>query len=503
VLIVLLGFFYYKTVASYFSLVSIGLIAFVAVSQFAPIILGGIFWKGATKTGALVGLISGFTIWLFSLILPSLLTDTSGQYINIFIAGFFDFFAHFKIQGFDDISNTAFWSIVINSLLYFVISMYTELTPSEAKQALLFVDVFKYSTKEGQSVLWKGKARNEHLIELLVSFIGSMQAKEELEDFARKNNIDLKDVTADPKLVSYVENTISSIIGTSTARMLVASITKEEVVSIDEILEVLKRSQKIVEDNQELKIKTQQLEKLSKELRNTNEKLQKSDTIKNEFLTTVTHEIRTPLTSIKALTEIIYDNEDLGFDQKKIFLNTIIDETDRLSRLVNQVLDLEKYESGKHKLLKKNIDIPNLIDTVFLRMEELAKERNVKLKSFIHKEIKDFKADEDKLIQLLINLLSNAIKFSRPEKGWVLLTVDTSKNNVIFTVEDNGVGIPQEMQSRIFEKFYQADNQDSIKEKGSGLGLSISKKIVEIHKGNVKLESMPDKGTKVMVGFPY
>ena len=503
VLIVLLGFFYYKTVASYFSLVSIGLIAFVAVSQFAPIILGGIFWKGATKTGALVGLISGFTIWLFSLILPSLLTDTSGQYINIFIAGFFDFFAHFKIQGFDDISNTAFWSIVINSLLYFVISMYTELTPSEAKQALLFVDVFKYSTKEGQSVLWKGKARNEHLIELLVSFIGSMQAKEELEDFARKNNIDLKDVTADPKLVSYVENTISSIIGTSTARMLVASITKEEVVSIDEILEVLKRSQKIIEDNQELKIKTQQLEKLSKELRNTNEKLQKSDTIKNEFLTTVTHEIRTPLTSIKALTEIIYDNEDLGFDQKKIFLNTIIDETDRLSRLVNQVLDLEKYESGKHKLLKKNIDIPNLIDTVFLRMEELAKERNVKLKSFIHKEIKDFKADEDKLIQLLINLLSNAIKFSRPEKGWVLLTVDTSKNNVIFTVEDNGVGIPQEMQSRIFEKFYQADNQDSIKEKGSGLGLSISKKIVEIHKGNVKLESMPDKGTKVMVGFPY
>jgi signal transduction histidine kinase len=136
-------------------------------------------------------------------------------------------------------------------------------------------------------------------------------------------------------------------------------------------------------------------------------------------------------------------------------------------------------------------------------MEELAKERNVKLKSFIHKEIKDFKADEDKLIQLLINLLSNAIKFSRPEKGWVLLTVDTSKNNVIFTVEDNGVGIPQEMQSRIFEKFYQADNQDSIKEKGSGLGLSITKKIVEIHKGNVKLESMPDKGTKVMVGFPY
>jgi two-component system phosphate regulon sensor histidine kinase PhoR len=136
-------------------------------------------------------------------------------------------------------------------------------------------------------------------------------------------------------------------------------------------------------------------------------------------------------------------------------------------------------------------------------MEELAKERNVKLKSFIHKEITGFKADEDKLIQLLINLVSNAIKFSRTDNAWVLLSVDTSKKKVIFTVEDNGVGIPQEMQSRIFEKFYQADNQGSIKEKGSGLGLSITKKIVEIHKGNVHLESMPDKGTKIMVGFPH
>ena len=502
VLTVLLGFIYYKSVSNYFTLMSMGLIAFVAIAQFGPIILGGIFWKGATKTGAFVGLISGCIIWMFSLVLPSILVDATGQYSNGFLISFYDFFSGFKIQGFDDISNATFWSLIVNTLLFFVFSMFTDVTSEEAKQALLFVDVFKYSNHEGQSVLWRGKARNENLIELLESFIGGDLAKLELAEFAEKNNVDLRGLTADPKLVAYVENTISSIIGTSTARILVASISKEEVLSIDEIFEVLKRSQQIVEDNQELQIKTFELEKLSKELKKTNEKLKESDLIKNEFLTTVTHEIRTPLTSIKALSEIIYDNEDLEYEQKKVFLNTIIDETDRLSRLVNEVLDLEKYESGKHKLVKTDIDISNLVDIVFLRMDELAKEKNVVLKKFITEDIKGFKADRDKLIQLLINLVSNAIKFSKPNDSFVLLRVDSSKKKMIFSVEDNGFGIPLDMQKRIFEKFYQADNQSFVTEKGSGLGLSIVKKIVEIHKGNIHLESVPEKGTKVLISFP-
>lgn len=190
-------------------------------------------------------------------------------------------------------------------------------------------------------------------------------------------------------------------------------------------------------------------------------------------------------------------------DQKKTFLNTIIDETDRLSRLVNQVLDLEKYESGKHKLKKAVIDVKDLVNTVFVRMEELAKEKNVTLQKRISPDIPSFKGDEDKLIQMLINLISNSIKFVKPNQGWVLLNVDIGKKKLIFSVEDNGIGIPVEVQKRIFEKFYQAENQDDIKEKGSGLGLSITKKIVEIHKGNILLESVPGKGTKIMISLPY
>ncbi|MFC3812918.1 ATP-binding protein [Lacihabitans lacunae] len=502
VITILLGFVYFKTVSSYFSLVSIGLIAFVAIGQFAPIILAGIFWKGATKVGALYGLLSGFTIWLFSLIVPSLLQDQNGNFSIEIVRQFYAFFEVFRIQDFDEISNATFWSIFLNAIIFYTVSMCTNVTAEEAKQALLFVDVFKYSNKDGQSLLWKGKARNQHLIDLLVSFIGSSQAEIELSEFSEKNHINLKDGIADSKLVSYVENKISGIIGTSTARILVGSITKEEVVSIDEVLEVLKRSQKIIEDNEELKNKTNQLEKLSKELRIANEKLKESDVIKNEFLTTVTHEIRTPLTSIKALSEIMFDNEDLDFDQKKLFLNTVIDETDRLSRLVNQVLDLEKYESGKHLLIKKSIDIKELVETVFIRLEELAKEKSVKLSFMISDDVSRFKGDEDKLIQMLINLISNAIKFSKPENGQVELDISTSKRKLVFKVKDNGVGIPKETQHRIFEKFYQADNQAAGKEKGSGLGLSITKKIVEIHKGNISVNSTPNEGTTVTVVFP-
>ena len=503
ILTVLLGFLYYKTIASYYSLVSIGLIAFVAISQFSPIILGGIFWKEGTKKGAIAGLLSGITIWLFALILPPFLVNSQGVVYHPFIEQFYNFFGYFKIQNFDEISNATFYSLLVNSFVFYVVSLFTVQSPTEAKQALLFVDVFKYSNKEGQSVFWKGKAKNDNLFELLASFIGKSQANEMLAEFAEKNQINLKNNTADPRLVSFIENIMSGIIGTSTSRMLVSSVTKEEVVSVEEVLEVLKRSQKIIEDNEELKQKTNQLEALSKELKVANDGLTKMDSLKNEFLTTVTHEIRTPLTSIKALTEIIYDNEDLEEEQKKTFLNTIIDETDRLSRLVNQVLDLEKYESGKHKLKKAVIDVKDLVNTVFVRMEELAKEKNVTLQKRISPDIQNFKGDEDKLIQMLINLISNSIKFVKPKEGWVQLNVDLGKKRLIFSVEDNGIGIPVEVQKRIFEKFYQAENQDDIKEKGSGLGLSITKKIVEIHKGNILLESVPGKGTKIMISLPY
>jgi Na+/proline symporter/signal transduction histidine kinase len=503
VFIVMCGFVFYKTIASQNSLVSLGMIAFVAISQFAPIVIAGIFWKDGTRKGALVGLLAGILIWFFGLLLPHFLLNSNNNYPYIFLEKMYNLFGYFKISVFDNISNIAFWSLMINTFLYFTVSLFTKQTPIEEKQAILFVDVFKYSTDEGQSVFWNGNTKIDNLIELLSSFVGVETAKATIKEFSLKNQINLNYPSADPRMVAYIETMVGGIIGSSSARILVSSITNEEVVSVDEVLEVLKGSQRILEDNQELINKTKDLEILSKKLKNANEALKKSDSLKNEFLSTVTHEIRTPLTSIKALSEIIYDNEDLDIEQKKEFLNIIIIETDRLSRLVNQVLELEKYETGVLDIKKDNIEVKNLINTAIHRINELAADKNIKLITKISEDVPNFIGDFDMLIQMFINLLSNAIKFGKPNEGWVLIKVEFINKKMLISVEDNGIGIQVEMQKRIFEKFFQANNQESNKQIGSGLGLSITKKIVEIHAGTIQFESQPFIGTKIVISFPY
>lgn len=500
VFIILMGYIYFRSVGNLFSLVSIGLIAFVAIAQFAPIFLGGIYWKGATKNGALAGLVSGFTLWFLFLIFPTLIP--AKYETNSFLSFYYQIFGFLNIEGFDEISNAGFWSLSINTLVFLVVSAFSEQSSAEAKQSVLFVDIFQYSNIDGHSGFWRGKAKNENLFELLASFIGRSAARKDLDEFAQRNEINLESNVADAKLVSYIENTLSGIVGTSSANMLVSTIAKEEVVTVDEVLAFLKRSQQILDDNEELKSKTEELERISTELKIANERLLKTDEQKNEFLTTVTHEIRTPLTSIKALTEIIFDNEDLEKEQKSHFLETIINETDRLSRLVNQVLDLEKYESGRHKLYKNDIEVKDLVENVLDRLEELANEKNVKIFMTILPETKDIKGDEDKLMQMLINVVSNSIKFVEPQKGEINITLNSSKKRTVFTIEDNGIGIPKEAQSRLFEKFYQVENGNFSDARGSGLGLSIVKKIVELHKGSIHLESVVNKGTKLMISLP-
>jgi signal transduction histidine kinase/Na+/proline symporter len=505
-LIIFLGYFYFKFITEKYSLVSIGMTAFVVVAQFAPSVLGGIFWKGGTQKGAMAGLIGGTLIWFFTLIIPSLVSSgvlsdkimTDGLFGNALLKPY----ELFGMQGMDNISHATFWTLFFNIALYFFGSLWTKPTSIEHNQAVLFVDVFHYSKGIENSVVWRGKALVSDLKSLLESFLGNSRTERIIRVFAVRNNVNVQTHYADPRFVNYSEQLLSGIVGTASARMMVSSVAKEEDITLNEVVAILKKSQELMAVNEELKQKSQELKQLTEQLQAANEQLLLTDKLKDDFLATVTHEIRTPLTSIKALSEILYDNDDLEHEERQHFLSTIIKESDRLSRLINQVLDLEKLESGKARVSNETVYLEGIIEDSLETIEQLAKDKGVKIKKIIDKKLPTFQGDKDRIMQVMVNLLSNALKFTEPSKGIITITCYNEDKNLYVNVIDDGAGISKDYQELIFDKFYQAHDQTIKKPKGSGLGLTISKRIIELHNGKIWVESEVGKGSKFSFMIP-
>lgn len=505
-LIIFLGYFYFKFITEKYSLVSIGMTAFVVVAQFAPSVLGGIFWKRGTQKGAMAGLVGGTVIWFFTLIIPSLVSSgaisdqimTNGLFGNSLLKPY----ELFGMTGMDNISHATFWTLFFNTALYFFGSLCTKQTSIEHNQAVLFVDVFQYSKGIENSVVWRGKALVSDIKSLLESFLGASRTERIVKVFATRNSINLNTRYADARFVNYSEKLLSGIVGTASARMMVSSVAKEEEISLNEVVEILKKSQELMAVNKELKQKSQELKLLTEQLQAANEQLKMTDKLKDDFLSTVTHEIRTPLTSIKALSEILYDNDDIEHSERQHFLNTIIKESDRLSRLINQVLDLEKFESGKIRIIKEDLNLEEIINDSVDSIEQLAKEKGIAIKQIIDKKMPTFQGDRDRIMQVMLNLLSNALKFTEPDKGIITITAYEEDGSLHVNVIDDGAGIAKPYQELIFDKFYQAHDQTIKKPKGSGLGLAISKRILELHNGTIGVESEVGKGSKFSFEIP-
>ncbi|MFN3801698.1 histidine kinase dimerization/phospho-acceptor domain-containing protein, partial [Belliella pelovolcani] len=345
-LIILAAYLYYKQVAGQFTLVSIGLISFVAIAQFTPAIIGGIFWKKGARPGALAGIIAGFLIWFYTLVVPTMVT---AGYISeeLLTEGLFGlgFLRPQSLLGFDEMSyitHGLFFSLSVNALLYVLISLFTVQTSKEHNQAVIFVDIFRFSTSLDASVIWKGQAYLPDLKALLVNFLGSEKTEEALNQFMAQTGKALSQKNfADPELVNYSERLLSGIIGSASARILVSSVVKEEEISMEEVLDILRETQELKSLYEELRGKSEELKQASEKLQAMNEALRLNDMLKDEFISTVTHEMKTPITSIRAFSEILLD-DDLPESERKRFLDIIIQEANRMSRLIDQVLDLER-----------------------------------------------------------------------------------------------------------------------------------------------------------------
>lgn len=504
--IILLAYVYYRNVSDRYSLVSVGMVSFAAVAQLAPAAIGGIFWKRASLVGAIGGILMGGLMWLYTLIIPSMV---SNGFISTDFLSYGPAYIHwlrpealFGLEGMDNLSHGVFWSLLFNISFYIWGSLNFKQSASEHNQAALFVDIFKYDTSYESSVAWRGKALVSDLTSLLGKFFGQVRSERALNLYARRNKLNLKTRYASPQLVNYTEKMLSGAIGAASARIVVSSVAKEEQITVNEVIDILKTSQELRLVNQELTRKSLELEQTTTKLQQANELLKIADQQKDDFLSTVTHEIRTPLTSIRMLSEILQTNPDLEENQRSHFLNTVIKETDRLTRLVNEVLDLERFESGRYLLNFETVQLEDVIKESLNAIEQLAKDKSVKIQYSVESTLPAIEGDRDRLMQVFINLISNSIKFCYPEIGIIKIQVSQNYPTVRIQIIDNGIGIDPQFHELIFDKFYQTTDQSIRKPKGSGLGLAITKKIIELHQGTIKIESKPEQGATFTFEIP-
>lgn len=564
-LILFLAYFYFRVIGELSSLVSVGMVSFAAIAQLAPAFFGGIFWKRGTKNGAFIGIVIGFLIWGYTLILPSFVQ--SGYFPNYWNSDsvFLKLLnpnALFGMDYLDSISQSVFWSLFLNSFFYVIVSVMGVQSATERNEAEIFVDIFKYSNRFESAVLWKGKAYFSEVKELLNSFLGEKRTSFLIENYEKTNieekiknnslqNTNSKQVIlADSRLLTLAERMLSSVVGSVSARILVSSLLHEqETVAMEEVITILKESQNVLSTNRELRQKSNELKRLTQELENSNQKLKEQDRIKDDFISTVTHELRTPITAIRALSEIVHQNPYLEEEERQNFLENVVNECERLSLLINEILDIESFDNHARNntllLDSKEFNLTKLIDQVYTIMQPLAIQKNIKLETsfFSQNQLNNevntqVKADEKRIEQALINLVSNAINHMKFNENEIPsdrndLWTDLQPNNSEFplykikietkleanfwqiSIIDNGKGISKENQVSIFEKFHQIRDKNNRKPKGTGLGLSITKRIVEAHyiekqdengilqkqNGKIWIESSENKGTTFVMQF--
>jgi len=230
------------------------------------------------------------------------------------------------------------------------------------------------------------------------------------------------------------------------------------------------------------------------------EKLRKIDQMKSEFLSNISHELRTPLQSIGGFTKLLMNSQVPDPATQQEFLQIIDRETSYLGNLINSLLDMSRLESGRFQIIKRLTPIRDtIIDSVKI-FHTLAHDKHITLNEEIPAELPEMEVDSERMRQVFINLLSNAIKFSNPG-GSITIRTEKHEGELLFQVSDRGIGISPEAMQHLFERFYRAE--DKLARGGTGLGLYITKQIVEAHGGHIWVESKTHEGSTFSFNLPF
>ncbi len=224
------------------------------------------------------------------------------------------------------------------------------------------------------------------------------------------------------------------------------------------------------------------------------------DRMKSDFISSVSHELRTPLTSIKAYAETILHDRNMTEETKIEFLEIINEESDRLTDLINDILEISRVESGTIQIVHKPVNISSLVSRTAAEMEYVAGKKKINLECNIDDNLPEMMGDENKIHSIISNLVNNAIKFT-PENGRISVSAHLIKNELVIKISDTGMGIPKEDLPKIFVRFYRV-HRPGKQIQGTGLGLAIVKEIVIKHNGRIEVESEIDKGSTFTVYLP-
>jgi Na+/proline symporter/signal transduction histidine kinase len=501
-LIIVLAYVFYVNFSIELSLYSIGLISFVIVSQLGPSFFVGLYWNRGSSKAAVAGIIVGFLITAYTLILPFTIEAFTGSN-DLTEYGLFEISAlkPYALFGIDFMSPPAhafFWSMLFNLLTYFSISLLLKGNYRERNYAEMFVDSKNYTNLQDNALVWKGEAYVTDIKNVLNKFLGEKRTERALNLFFMKYKLPQDTQMADARLINFSEKLLTGSIGSASAKILIASVVKEEEISLVEVLKILEESKETIARNKLLREKSDELTSLTGQLQDVNQELIIKDKQKDEFLDTVAHELKTPITGIRAATELIMDEEDMPKEIKAQFLSNILQDSDRLSRLIHNILDFEKLSTGRQQLDIQRHTIKKTIDKAITSISQIASKKEIEITNDSLVDF-EFSYDEDRILQVLTNLLSNAIKFCEPKTGKIIVDYKMLNGFVEVYVKDNGKGVPEEDINYIFDKFYQSSDQNTIKPQGSGLGLAISKQIVENHHGKIWVK----KGKKVGATFGF
>jgi len=481
------GFLYLRTGATGAGLASIGLIAFAGAAQALPALLGALYWEGANRRGAVMGLVAGGLVWGYTLFLPNILGDVAAWETIMREGpvglGWLRPVALFGLETEDPLMHALFWSLGFNTLGFIIGSLSRLPTPIERLQAALFVRVF---SDRGSTGTTHGRdASADQLFDLAQRIMGADRAYAIFRDYAAARGQTTVFPVVDDAFIAHLERRLAASVGAGSARAMVLSATGSDTISLDELVRIADETARLMEYTAEVTRKSDDIERAASQLKAANERLRTLDRQKDDFLSQVSHELRTPMTSIRSFTEILAETPDLDPAERQRFIGIINAESIRLTGLLDEILDMAVVERGEAERPLEPLDPERALDQAIDACTGLLRTADINVQSVRLDGAVTVMGDRARLAQVFINILSNAIKYGAQTDPVIRVMTGVEQGDYVIRIADNGPGIPATEAQTIFDKF--SRGRAGISVQGAGLGLAISHAIIARFGGTLRL----------------